>query len=66
MEAGAAGVMVSNHGGRALDHAPATIDALPAVVAAVAGRVPVLLDSGVRRGTDVLKVLFLELCDSRP
>lgn len=59
VEAGADGVMVSNHGGRQLDGALASIDALPEVVAAVDGRVPVLLDSGVRRGTDVLKALAL-------
>lgn len=59
VEAGAAGVIVSNHGGRTLDTAPATIEALPAVVAAVGGRLPVLLDGGVRRGTDVLKALAL-------
>ncbi len=59
VEAGAAGVIVSNHGGRTLDTAPASIEALPAVVAAVGGRVPVLLDGGIRRGTDVLKALAL-------
>jgi hypothetical protein len=50
---------VSNHGGRQLDGAIATLDALPAVAEAVGGRVPVLLDGGVRRGTDVLKALAL-------
>lgn len=54
---GAAGVVVSNHGGRSLDTLPATIDALPGVVDQVAGRVPVLVDGGIRRGTDVLKAL---------
>ena len=54
IEAGAGGVVVSNHGGRQLDGVPATIDALPAVAEAVGGRVPVLVDGGVRRGTDVL------------
>jgi 4-hydroxymandelate oxidase len=54
---GVAGISVSNHGGRALDTAPATIDALPAVVDKVKGRIPVFLDGGVRRGTDVLKAL---------
>ena len=54
---GVAGLIVSNHGGRNLDTVPATIDALPEVVAAVAGRVPVLVDGGIRRGTDVLKAL---------
>jgi 4-hydroxymandelate oxidase len=56
---GVAGVMVSNHGARNLDTACATIDALPEVVQKVAGRVPVLLDGGIRRGTDVLKALAL-------
>jgi len=56
---GAAGVVVSNHGARQLDGAPASIDALPGVVAAVAGRAPVLMDGGIRRGTDVLKALAL-------
>jgi 4-hydroxymandelate oxidase len=59
VERGAAGVIVSNHGGRNLDTVPATIEALPGVVAAVAGRAPVLLDGGVRRGTDVVKSLAL-------
>jgi len=59
VEAGADGVIVSNHGGRQLDGAIATIDALPGIVASVAGRIPVLLDGGVRRGTDVLKALAL-------
>jgi 4-hydroxymandelate oxidase len=54
---GVAGIIVSNHGGRVLDTEPATIEVLPAVVDRVAGRVPVLFDSGVRRGTDVLKGL---------
>jgi 4-hydroxymandelate oxidase len=56
---GADGVIVSNHGGRNLDTVPATIDALPHVVDAVAGRIPVMLDSGIRRGTDVLMALAL-------
>lgn len=54
---GADGMIVSNHGGRNLDTVPATIDALPAIVDRVAGRVPVLVDGGIRRGTDVLKAL---------
>lgn len=52
-----AGIIVSNHGGRNLDTAPATISALPDLVDRVAGRVPVLVDGGIRRGTDVLKAL---------
>ena len=56
---GASGVLVSNHGGRNLDTTPAAIEALPAVVEALAGRLPVLLDGGVRRGTDVVKALAL-------
>ncbi len=59
VEHGAAGVIVSNHGGRQLDTVPATIDALPRVVEAVDGRADVLLDGGVRRGTDILKALAL-------
>lgn len=59
IEYGADGIIVSNHGGRNLDLVPATIDALPRIVEAVAGRIPVLLDSGVRRGTDVLMALAM-------
>lgn len=59
VEHGAAGVIVSNHGGRNLDTVPATIEALPAVVRAVGGRVPVLVDGGIRRGTDIVKSLAL-------
>jgi 4-hydroxymandelate oxidase len=54
---GAAGIVVSNHGGRGLDTVPATIDALPAIAEKIAGRIPILMDSGIRRGTDVLKAL---------
>lgn len=57
--AGAAGVIVSNHGGRQLDGAPATIRALPALVDAVDGHAEVLLDGGIRRGVDVLKAVAL-------
>ena len=57
VENGAAAIVVSNHGGRNLDTAPATIDALPRGVDRVAGRIPVLFDGGIRRGTDVLKAL---------
>ncbi|MFI7344854.1 alpha-hydroxy acid oxidase [Streptomyces sp. NPDC049936] len=59
VRAGVAGVVVSNHGGRQLDGAPATLEALPEVAAAVRGRVPVLLDGGVRTGADVLAALAL-------
>jgi L-lactate dehydrogenase (cytochrome)/(S)-mandelate dehydrogenase len=59
LEHGVDGVIVSNHGGRQLDGAIASIRALPAVVEAVAGRIPVLLDGGVRRGSDVVKALAL-------
>jgi 4-hydroxymandelate oxidase len=59
VEHGAAAVAVSNHGGRQLDGVAAALDALPEVVEAVAGRVPVLVDGGVRRGTDVVKALAL-------
>jgi isopentenyl diphosphate isomerase/L-lactate dehydrogenase-like FMN-dependent dehydrogenase len=58
-EHGAAGIVVSNHGGRQLDGVSATLDALPEVVEAVAGRVEVLMDGGIRRGTDVVKALAL-------
>jgi len=54
---GVAGIIVSNHGARNLDTVPATIDALPLVVEKVAGRVPVIVDGGIRRGTDVVKAL---------
>jgi len=59
VEHGAAGVIVSNHGGRQLDGAEPTLRALPRVAEAVAGRVPVLMDGGIRRGTDVVKALLL-------
>lgn len=59
IEHGADGIVVSNHGGRQLDSSPASLDALPEVVEAVAGRLPVLMDGGVRRGTDVLKAMAL-------
>ena len=56
---GCDGVMVSNHGGRATETARGTLESLPEVVAAVKGRIPVLVDGGVRRGTDALKALAL-------
>ena len=59
VERGVDGVVVSNHGGRQLDHTLGTLDVLPEVVDAVAGRAEVFVDGGVRRGTDVLKALAL-------
>jgi isopentenyl diphosphate isomerase/L-lactate dehydrogenase-like FMN-dependent dehydrogenase len=59
VDRGADAVVVSNHGGRQVDGAVAALDALPAVVDAVGARVPVLMDSGIRRGADVLKALAL-------
>lgn len=56
---GVAGIMVSNHGGRSLDTQPATIEVLPKVADLVAGRVPIIVDGGIRRGTDVVKALAL-------
>lgn len=56
---GVDGIVVSNHGGRQLDGAVATLDALPAVAAAVAGTCPILIDGGIRRGTDILAALAL-------
>jgi len=58
-EYGAAAVVVSNHGGRQLDDVAATIELLPEVVEAVAGRIEVLVDGGIRRGSDVVKALAL-------
>lgn len=69
VEVGAAAVVVSNHGGRQLDTSISTIAALPAIVDAVAGRIEVLLDGGIRRGTDVIKALALgaqAVCVGRP
>ena len=59
LERGVDGIIVSNHGGRALDYGPSSLEVLEEVVEAVAGRVPVLIDSGFRRGSDVLKALAL-------
>lgn len=69
LDAGIDGVIVSNHGGRQVDGAVATLDALPGVVAAVDGRIPVLLDSGVRGGADAFKAIALgatAVCVGRP
>ena len=59
IEHGLDGVIVSNHGGRTLDYTPSSLEVLPEIVEAVAGRVPVLIDSGFRRGSDILKALAL-------
>src|SRR5439155_11724628 len=59
VEHGAAGIVVSNHGGRYLEYAPSTIEVLPDIVDAVQGRILVLIDGGFRRGTDVLKALAI-------
>jgi len=59
LESGVSGIIVSNHGARQLDHVGATIEALPEVVDAVGGKIPVMIDGGFRRGTDILKALAL-------
>ena len=59
VEHGAGGVIVSNHGGRQLDGIPASLELLPAIAAAVGDKVPVLLDGGIRRGSDVIKAVAL-------
>jgi 4-hydroxymandelate oxidase len=59
VEHGAAAIVVSNHGGRQLDSSPATVRVLPEIIDAVDGRVPVIVDGGVRRGTDIVKALAL-------
>jgi isopentenyl diphosphate isomerase/L-lactate dehydrogenase-like FMN-dependent dehydrogenase len=69
VKAGIDGIVVSNHGGRAEDSGRATIDSLPEVVAAVNGKMPVLMDGGIRRGSDVFKALALgakAVCVGRP
>ena len=69
VKAGVSGVIVSNHGARQLDHVGGTIEALPEVVEAVEGKIPVLIDGGIRRGTDILKALALgakAVCIARP
>ena len=63
------GILVSNHGGRAEDSGLSTIEVLPEIVAAVQGRIPILIDSGFRRGTDVFMALALgasAVCIGRP
>lgn len=59
IEHGADAIIVSNHGGRSMDYGPSTLEVLPQIVAAVNGRIPVLFDSGVRRGADIFKALAL-------
>jgi len=59
IEHGVDGIWVSNHGGRSLDYGPSSLEVLPEIVNAVKGRVPVLIDSGFRRGSDILKALAL-------
>lgn len=59
LDHGIDGLIVSNHGGRQLDGSPATIDVLPSIVTAVGGSIPVLIDGGIRRGSDVVKALAL-------
>jgi isopentenyl diphosphate isomerase/L-lactate dehydrogenase-like FMN-dependent dehydrogenase len=59
VESGLDGIIVSNHGGRSMDYGTSTLEMLPEIVDAVAGRIPVLIDSGFRRGADVLKALAL-------
>jgi isopentenyl diphosphate isomerase/L-lactate dehydrogenase-like FMN-dependent dehydrogenase len=69
VEAGVDGIIVSNHGGRVEDGGGATITVLPEVIAAVGGRMPVLVDSGFRRGTDIVKALAIgarAVCVGRP
>jgi (S)-2-hydroxy-acid oxidase len=69
LEHGLDGIYVSNHGGRSMDYEPSTLEVLPEIVDAVKGKVPVIIDSGFRRGSDILKALALgvsAVCVSRP
>lgn len=59
VEHGADAIYVSNHGGRALDHAPATLQMLPSIVAAVGGKIEIIVDGGFVRGTDIIKAIAL-------
>ena len=59
VERGVDGIIVSNHGGRTLDYVPSTLEVLPEIVAAVRGKIPVLVDSGFRRGSDLVKAIAL-------
>ena len=68
-DAGLDGIIVSNHGARSEDSGRSTIDALPEIVEAVKGRIPILVDSGFRRGSDVVKALCMgatAVCVGRP
>jgi isopentenyl diphosphate isomerase/L-lactate dehydrogenase-like FMN-dependent dehydrogenase len=59
VQEGVAGIIVSNHGGRSMDYGPSTLEVLPEIVAAVNGRIPIVVDGGFRRGSDVFKALAL-------
>ncbi|MEM6804152.1 MAG: alpha-hydroxy acid oxidase, partial [Bacteroidota bacterium] len=59
IEIGLDGIGVSNHGGRQFDGAPSALEALPAIVKAVNGKVPIIFDSGIRTGLDIMKALYL-------
>ena len=59
VERGFDGIVVSNHGGRSMDYAPSTLEVLPEIVDAVGGRIPILIDSGFRRGSDIVKAIAL-------
>jgi isopentenyl diphosphate isomerase/L-lactate dehydrogenase-like FMN-dependent dehydrogenase len=59
IEHGADAIIVSNHGGRSMDYGPSTLEVLPEIVAAVNGRIPIIFDSGIRRGADIFKALAL-------
>jgi isopentenyl diphosphate isomerase/L-lactate dehydrogenase-like FMN-dependent dehydrogenase len=59
LEHGVDAIFVSNHGGRSLDYGPSTLEVLPEIAEAVGGRVPILFDGGIRRGSDILKALAL-------
>lgn len=64
VEVGVDGIIVSNHGGRQLDFAPATLDCVANIKRAIGDSIPILMDGGVRRGTDILKVCDLS-CSER-
>jgi (S)-2-hydroxy-acid oxidase len=69
LDHGLDGVYVSNHGGRSLDYEASTLEVLPEILEAVSGKVPILIDGGFRRGTDILKALALgasAVCVARP